>query len=209
MSNKILIKILLSFMMVCIISCSINGNTKSLNNLSKAENEIQSLSSKSIIQKDINHVKEIKKPHHHSKHKSHKKMQRLKQKSENEKLKTEIDSKEIKDTNTPNTSPQSDSFLYVSWFIFVPLVLLIFIMTILSIAGFLILILNSTGTHSHNHNPITQDAPRARIATPGNLSNTEILEILRYKHQMKKKSKANKNTSYKPEPEPEGVVFRS
>jgi hypothetical protein len=95
---------------------------------------------------------------------------------------------------------QTDSIFYVSWFIFVPLVLLIFIMTILSIAGFLILIINSTGSHNHQ---------RSFIPNAGNrLNNSEILEILRYKLHLKKKMKNNKNL-YKPEPEPEGIILKS
>ena len=215
MSLKIYNKVILSLTLLCLISCSTNGNIKSVTNLNKVENETQSLPTNTLMHNDNILLKEIKKPHLHIKHKSHKKTQslkslkRLKHKSYDQKLKTDNDLIETKETNS---SPQTDSFLYVSWFIFVPLVLLIFIMTILSIAGFLILILNSTastGCHSQNHNPITQTALRSRNLTHGNLSNAEILEILKYKHQMKKKNKSNKNTGYKPEPEPEGVVFRS
>lgn len=212
MSFKIYNKVILSLTLLCLISCSINGNNKSVTNLNKLEKETQSLPTNTLMLKDNILVKEIKKPHLHIKHKSHKKTQslkRLKHRSDDQKIKTDNDLIETKETNS---SPQTDSFLYVSWFIFVPLVLLIFIMTILSIAGFLILILNSTastGCHSQNHNPITQTALRSRNLTRGNLSNAEILEILKYKHQMKKKNKSNKNTGYKPEPEPEGVVFRS
>merc|ERR1712160_42515 len=43
-----------------------------------------------------------------------------------------------------NNKQKNTSFMYLSWFVFVPLVLLIFVMTFLSIIGFLILILNSS-----------------------------------------------------------------
>lgn len=98
----------------------------------------------------------------------------------------------------------NESFIYASWFIFVPLVLLIFIMTILSIAGFLILILNSTNSNSildkktHLRNQISR-------LTRNNLSNQEILDILRLKHSMKEKK--NCHSSYRPEPEPECLVL--
>jgi hypothetical protein len=202
--NQIYINILLSFFLIYIVSCSI----KSINSLSK-DLEYENKNTNNNISKEG-------KKQNHNKHKGHKKNQRIKLKNE---LNIENDKKQNEQENIILTNDKindldskmllnkkSDSFLYVSWFIFVPLVLLIFIMTILSIAGFLILILNSTSSHSHNHNPILQTpVNRAR----NNLSNSEILEILKYKQQIKKKSKPSKQSNYKPEPESEGVVFKS
>ncbi len=106
--------------------------------------------------------------------------------------------------NFKNNQYKNDSFVYASWFIFVPLVLLIFIMTILSIAGFLILILNSTSStpsidkKTHLRNQISR-------LSRNNLSNQEILEILRMKQH--KKAKAKSHSNYKAEPEPEAIVL--
>jgi hypothetical protein len=90
----------------------------------------------------------------------------------------------------------SDSILYVSWFVFIPLVFLIFIMTIVSIAGFFILLLNSTASNKSEENGQTRS----------NLTQNEILEIIRYKKYLHNKNKKHKSV-YKPEPEPEGIFI--
>ena len=101
-----------------------------------------------------------------------------------------------------NKNQQNNSFTIASWFIFVPLVILIFIMTILSVAGFLILILNSSN-YSTPLDKKTQLRNLILRANSGN-ENNEILEILRLKMLMKNKKK---ETNYKPEPEPEGILM--
>lgn len=107
--------------------------------------------------------------------------------------------------NMTKSQQKNDSFMYASWFIFVPLVLLIFVMTILSIAGFLILILNSTNANSSLDK---KEILRNQInnLNRGNLSNQEILDILR-KKSLNKNKKQKTNMNYKPEPEPETVLL--
>ena len=75
-------------------------------------------------------------------------------------------------------------------------------MTILSIAGFLILILNSTNS---NTTLDKKEMLRSQInrLNRGNLSNHEILDILKKKNTKKNKSHLN----YKPEPEPETILL--
>jgi hypothetical protein len=108
--------------------------------------------------------------------------------------------------NMKKIQQKNDSFMYASWFIFVPLVLLIFIMTILSITGFLILILNSTNT---NNNLDKKEILRNSLISlnRSNLSNQEILDILRKQNVKKNKNKNKSHVNYKPEPEPETILL--
>jgi len=128
----------------------------------------------------------------------------------------EVSEEELKFIEEMTKSQQKnddDSFVYASWFIFVPLVLLIFIMTILSIVGFMILILNSSNIT--NSELDKKEILRGRINqlnenTNGNGSNfinQEILEILKRKKNKKNKKKSQANSNYKPEPEPETVLL--
>jgi len=142
----------------------------------------------------------INKSQSHEKHKTHK-TYRLKSTSENFRV-NEEDLDELSSFNN-KSQQQNDSIYFISWFIFVPLVLLIFIMTILSIAGFLILILNSSAT---NKSP-SSHAHSSQLSQNNLLLNNEIIDILRSKRQLKKKLKNTKN-NYKPEPEPEGVIVQ-
>ncbi len=103
--------------------------------------------------------------------------------------------------NIKNTNNKSHAF--ASWFIFVPLVLLIFIMTILSIAGFLILMLNSTSSTSLTDKKTLLIDQISRLNRQ-NISNQDIINILRYKHD---KNKMKSHSNYKPEPEPEAILL--
>lgn len=105
--------------------------------------------------------------------------------------------------NFTKNQQKNDSYIYASWFIFVPLVLLIFIMTILSIAGFLILILNSTNSSSPIDKKTLLRNQISRLNRE-NISNQDIVNILRSK-QNKNKNKSHSN--YKPEPEPEAILL--
>ena len=106
--------------------------------------------------------------------------------------------------NFTKNQNKNESYIYASWFIFVPLVLLIFIMTILSIAGFLILILNSTNSSSSNDKKTLLRNQITRL-NRNNLSNQEIIDILRLKHH--KKNKKENHSNYKTEPEPEAILL--
>jgi len=106
--------------------------------------------------------------------------------------------------NISKNQNKSDSFMYASWFIFVPLVLLIFIMTILSIAGFLILILNSTNSSSLNEKKPFHSNHYNRLNGNIDYSNQDIIEILRQKRNKRKKKT---NSNFKPEPEPEAILL--
>lgn len=107
--------------------------------------------------------------------------------------------------NFKKNHSNNDSFVYASWFIFVPLVLLIFIMTILSIAGFLILILNSTNNTPSTDKKTYLRNQISRLSRNNLFSDQEILEILRMKQHKKVKSKRHSN--YKAEPEPEAIIL--
>ena len=130
----------------------------------------------------------------------------------------EVSEEELKFIEEMTKSQQKnddDSFVYASWFIFVPLVLLIFIMTILSIVGFMILILNSSNIT--NSELDKKEILRGRInqlnentngnGNGSNFINQEILEILKRKKNKKNKKKNQANSNYKPEPEPETVLL--
>jgi len=130
----------------------------------------------------------------------------------------EVSEEELKFIEEMTKSQQKnddDSFVYASWFIFVPLVLLIFIMTILSIVGFMILILNSSNIT--NSELDKKEILRGRInqlnentngnGNGSNFINQEILEILKRKKNKKNKKKSQANSNYKPEPEPETVLL--
>ena len=174
----------LSLCLFCIILCSIS--TLKISN-SENSSEISEMGN------SLNIVK-LKKANFH-RHNNHKKHIKLKLKSENRK-KTDSLNESNEDIAKTN------AIQYASWFIFVPLVILIFIVTILSIIGFLMLILNSKSTHSHNHNPILQPT---RISN--NLSNTEIIEILRFKQSLAKTNKQQNGSRL--EPEPEGFICKN
>ena len=105
-----------------------------------------------------------------------------------------------------NNKQKNDSLMYVSWFIFVPLVLLIFVMTFLSIIGFLVLILNSSN-EGFNADLDKKEILRGQInqISGRNYNNQEIIDILKNKKNKKNKKKMQNN--YKPEPEPETVLL--
>jgi hypothetical protein len=174
----------LSLCLFCIFLCSIS--TLKITN-SEKYSEISEFVNSSNIEKS--------KKTNFQKHNNHKKHIKLKLKSENRKR---TDS--LKENN--EVIAKTNAIQYASWFIFVPLVILIFVVTILSIIGFLMLILNSKSTHSHNHNPILQPT---RIRN--NLSNTEIIEILRFKQSLAKTKKQQNGSRL--EPEPEGFICKN
>ena len=156
------------------------------------------------LRKDINKISELK-----NKKKTHLKIQKknfnLKSTEKDLTNNSDITEEQLQFIeNITKSQQKNESFMYASWFIFVPLVLLIFIMTILSIAGFLILILNSTNT---NTTLDKKEMLRSQInrLNRSNLSNQEILDILRTKHNKKNKKKSHSN--YKPEPEPETILL--
>jgi hypothetical protein len=106
--------------------------------------------------------------------------------------------------NFTKNQHNNDYYMYASWFIFVPLVLIIFVMTILSIAGFLILVLNSTNSNS----PVDKETLlRNQISRMNreNLGNQDVIDLLRLKYRGKNKKKNHSN--YKPEPEPEAILL--
>lgn len=108
--------------------------------------------------------------------------------------------------NFNKNQKKNDYYVYASWFIFVPLVLIIFVMTILSIAGFLILILNTTNSNSHNEKDSYLRNQIKRL-NRDNISNQDIIDLLRLK-QHRSKNKKKQNSSYKPEPEPEAILLQ-
>jgi hypothetical protein len=184
--------ILITFIIISHISCS----------LKEKINHIQPNDGSNVNTLSNPNMKKI---NSHNKYKLHnKKLYKFK---ENEK-------KDLNDDVEKSSTKTSDSpLLLVSWFVFIPLVLLIFVMTILSVAGFLILVLNSNSTGSNQcnrqSNNRTDNTRFTRQNTPGNrnvLTNSEILEILKYKQMMKKKMKNSNNSNYKPESEPESVA---
>lgn len=107
------------------------------------------------------------------------------------------------DNFTKNTH-YNDYYMYASWFIFVPLVLIIFVMTILSIAGFLILVLNSTNSNSPVDKETLLRNQISRINRES-LGNQDVIDLLRLKYRVKNKKK--NHSSYKPEPEPEAILL--
>jgi hypothetical protein len=109
---------------------------------------------------------------------------------------------EMKFTVKSNT--QDDSLMYISSFVFIPLVVLIFVMTIVSIIGFFILLLNSNNSNNNTSTIRTQ-----ALSFRNNLNNNEILEILQFKKYLKKKQKSEKNCNYQTEPEPEGIFLKN
>ena len=174
-----------------IVNTSNNPNIHKIDTLVKNESSRKALNQNSFEQNV-------------QKYKSHKKMQRLKNfNNEKSSVNKEINKQEI------NSNP-SDGMVYISWFIFVPLILLIFIMTILSIAGFLILILNSSSVHNKhlNGHPITS-ASLNRENLCKNFTNKELLEILKFKKSMKRKGKNAPFRNYIQEPEPESAVLKN
>ncbi len=83
----------------------------------------------------------------------------------------------MKNEDQPETN-NTDNNIISNW-VFIPLTVLIFIMTIVSIIGFLILILNSANT-----NPT--------VATiKNNLTRNEMNELLRIKHKIKTRMMSN------------------
>jgi len=107
--------------------------------------------------------------------------------------------------NITKNQQNNDYYMYASWFIFVPLVLIIFVMTILSIAGFLILILNSTNSNS----PFDKETYlRNQISrmNRNNLTNQDCIDLLKLKYRSKNQKK-NNHSNYKPEPEPEAILL--
>jgi len=106
--------------------------------------------------------------------------------------------------NIANNQHKNDYYMYASWFIFVPLVLIIFVMTILSIAGFLILILNSTNSNSYVDKD-TYLRNQISLMNRDNYDNQEVIDYLRLKNRKKNKNKNHSN--YKPEPEPEAIML--
>jgi len=92
-------------------------------------------------------------------------------------------------------------------FIFIPVVIIVFIATILSVSAFIVLVINSASTLK----PITDESYKFinTIAKKNYLEN--IRESIRIKKEMRKKKKAQKaaNTNYKKEPESEGMVIKS
>lgn len=98
----------------------------------------------------------------------------------------------------------NDYYMYASWFVFVPLVLIIFVMTILSIAGFLILILNSTNSNTPSDKEAYLRNQLNRV-NRNNITNQDVIDLLRLKHRGKNKKKNHSN--YKPEPEPEAILL--
>jgi len=99
---------------------------------------------------------------------------------------------------------QQDTLMYLSSLIFIPLVVLIFLMTVVSIAGFLILLFNSSNANTEISSMRSQ-----ALAFRNNLNNSEFIELLKYKKYLKKKSKSEKNSNYQQEPEPESIFLKN
>ncbi len=89
--------------------------------------------------------------------------------------------------------------VYLKWFIFVPLVILIFITTILSVAGFLVIVINSTTSITS----IT-DKDYQYIHS---LARVNYLARLKLRKALKKKCKKG-YSNYRKEPENEGMVVK-
>lgn len=210
--KKVTINLFLSLFIISIIyiteaSCSnpeVDANSRSIRNINSLRPDTMEVTSN--IDKSNISIKD-KKLRVNQRNKAYKKLQKFKLKNQNNQEDDLIDTDVDNETNDESGHQQTDSILYVSWFIFIPLVLLIFIMTILSIAGFLILILSSAGTHNHPHPSLSCNSPQLRDNL-NRLSNEEILQILRYKQHMKKKVKKTSKSNYIPEPEPEGAIFK-
>jgi hypothetical protein len=84
------------------------------------------------------------------------------------------------------TKPKANQ---LSYFIFIPLVLFIFIMTILSVVGFLVLMISSFGNLRNEKENINSTVIK------NNLTNGELLEILKLKNIIKERIKSNNNAA--------------
>ena len=104
-------------------------------------------------------------------------------------------------TLQPNEINNKDLFSYV---IFVPFVILIFISTILSVAGFLILFINSATTLK----PIL-DTDYEYIEHIAKNSYKESVRLIKEIYKKKKNKKKLINSNYKKEPEDECTVAKS
>lgn len=113
--------------------------------------------------------------------------------------------------NNTNSWVKNADVFGLCWFILVPIVFLIFIMTIISVVGFLILILGST--KAEENLSISQRNINASFATSSRanglegINTTDLLEILRLRKEHRRSAKQKKN-NYKAEPEPENLVFQ-
>ena len=98
-----------------------------------------------------------------------------------------------------NENNKDDSFMEISVYLFVPLVVFILIATVASIAGFLYLFINFS-TSNINIEEKTSSHNRKNLH--------EIITILRLKNQVTKKKKKEKTEcNYKHEPESEAKVL--
>lgn len=91
------------------------------------------------------------------------------------------------------------SSLYLSWFVFIPFVLLIFVMTVLSIIGFFVLILNAS-------DPYYKKDLHPNLLLRGE-HDLDILYVLRSQQIRRKRKKDKTLSSYQPEPEPDSVAL--
>jgi len=118
----------------------------------------------------------------------------------------EVPNYAIAATNLHSISDHGETFApiddksneFVRWFIFVPLCILIFIVSILSILGFFVLVMNSASTLTSITDKDYENATE--------VSKANYLTMLRLKKELKKKKKA-KEKCYRAEPEAEGMVM--
>jgi hypothetical protein len=81
---------------------------------------------------------------------------------------------------------------YFSYFVFIPLVMFIFIMTIISIIGFIVLMLNSFGALKKQGN---QTPSLNSELVKNNLTNEELTEIMKLKQLIRNRIKSNYNAA--------------
>jgi len=136
-------------------------------------------------------TKSIKPKNNNLRHNNHEKY------TENDR--TEEITRLLKVNNHPLPNKEN---IYFSFFVFVPLVILIFIATVLSVAAFLILIINSAA----NLTPITEND----YDFMESIARTNYLASIRLRKEKRKKKKMQKlDTKYKKEPENEGAVIKN
>jgi hypothetical protein len=180
--------------------CADLKSVESFDNLNKLENLPKLENNKEIT------VEETK-IHKKSNRKYRLKPNQVKEALESDDLeiKSSEKEKELKfQDNSQLSNKQQDTLMYLSSLIFIPLVVLIFLMTVVSIAGFLILLFNSSNASTDVSSMRSQ-----AFAFRNNLNNSEIIELLKYKKYLKKKTKTEKNSNYQQEPEPESIFLKN
>jgi len=167
-------------------------NLNKLNNIPKLENKNEISVEETIFHKNSNRKYRLK-------------PNQVKEVVENVDMDIKHREKELRlqDDNQIHNK-QQDTLMYLSSLIFIPLVVLIFLMTVVSIAGFLILLFNSSNANTEIRSMISQ-----ALAFRNNLNNSEIIELLKYNKYLKKKTKKEKNSNYQQEPEPESIFLKN